>query len=147
MIFLFIYHVETYLQLNICHVETLLHMTICHIEKFLHITDFLSTTSGCDKYQVCLRLHEFNILNKIGHLLQCGVECWRVNPVTKGSVWSTFKRELTRSGLPGDSLQGSAWWGGSAVNLASQSSSCHLLHVLKIQPPSLCLPCLNTTSP
>ena len=56
MIFLFIYHVETYLQLNICHVETLLHMTICHMEKFLHMTDFFSTSTAGgagDKYQVC----------------------------------------------------------------------------------------------
>ena len=56
MIFLFIYHVETYLQLNICHVEKLLHMTICHMENFLHMTNFFSTTTGCDgcdKYQVC----------------------------------------------------------------------------------------------
>ena len=55
MIFLFIYHVETYLQLNICHVETLLHMTICHMEKFLHMTDFFSTSTAGgagDKYQV-----------------------------------------------------------------------------------------------
>ena len=57
MIFLFIYHVETYLQLNICHVETLLHMTICHMEKFLHMTDFFSTSTAGgagDKYQVWL---------------------------------------------------------------------------------------------
>ena len=56
MIFLFIYHVETYLQLNICHVEKLLHMTICHMENFLHMTNFFSTHTGCDgcdKYQVC----------------------------------------------------------------------------------------------
>ena len=55
MIFLFIYHVETYLQLNICHVEKLLHMTICHMENFLHMTNFFSTHTGCDgcdKYQV-----------------------------------------------------------------------------------------------
>ena len=59
MIFLFIYHVETYLQLNICHVETLLHMTICHMEKFLHMTDFFSTSTAGgdgDKYQVCMNL-------------------------------------------------------------------------------------------
>ena len=43
MIFLFIYYVETYLQLNICHVEKLLHMTICHMEDFLHMTNFFST--------------------------------------------------------------------------------------------------------
>ena len=58
MIFLFIYHAETYLQLSICHVETLLHMTICHMENFLHMTNFFSTTTGCDgcdKYQVCQR--------------------------------------------------------------------------------------------
>ena len=57
MIFIFIYHVETYLQLNICHVETLLHMTICHMEIFFHMTDFFSTSTAGDagdKYQVCL---------------------------------------------------------------------------------------------
>ena len=56
MMFLFIYHVETYLQLNICHVEKLLHMTICHMENFLHMTNLFSTHTGCDgcdKYQVC----------------------------------------------------------------------------------------------
>ena len=56
-IFLFIYHVETYLQLNICHVEKLLYMTICHMEKFLHMADFFSTSTAGDagdKYQVCL---------------------------------------------------------------------------------------------
>ena len=55
MIFLFIYHVETYLQLNICHVETLLHMTICHMEKFLPMTNFFSNSAAGgagDKYQV-----------------------------------------------------------------------------------------------
>ena len=54
MIFLFIYHVETYLRLNICHVEKL-RMTICHMEKFLHMTDFFSTSTAggaVDKYQV-----------------------------------------------------------------------------------------------